>query len=494
MNSSVDASKAPVSDLPYTGHMLIGGELVESLGGGWLDCINPATEATIGKVPKANTADVDRAVSAAEQAQPAWGALSIEQRGKALLKFCDVVMAHADRLARVEVADTGILMPGIQKDIVAAVELIKFYVGLGYEQKGQTIPATAENIHFTLREPYGVVGRILSFNHPINYSVRSIAAPLVAGNAVILKPSSQCPLSSAVLAEIVHDALPPGLINIISGTGGEAGEALVRHPRVKRLAFVGSVQTGMALQRSAAEGAVKHVTLELGGKNPFIVFPDVSIDKVSAAAVSGMNFNWQGQSCASTSRLFVHESIYDAVVEKVAARVAAIRVGDPFDSASQMGPIVSKVQYAKVLNYIDAGLAEGARLVAGGRRPPGAAFIRGYWVEPTVFADVTMDMRIAREEIFGPVLSILRWKEIDEVVAQANALEYGLTAAVWSNDVNTALRVARRVQSGYVWINGVGAHVRAVPYGGYKNSGIGRERGLEDLISYSEEKAIHIML
>jgi acyl-CoA reductase-like NAD-dependent aldehyde dehydrogenase len=377
---------------------------------------------------------------------------------------------------------------------VAAVDLIKFFVGLSYELKGQTIPATAENIHFTLREPYGVVGRILSFNHPINYSVRSIAAPLVAGNSVILKPSSQCPLSSSVMAEIARGVLPPGLVNILSGTGGEAGEFLVRHPRVKRLAFVGSAQTGMALQRSAAEGAVKHVTLELGGKNPFIVFPDVSVDKVSAAAVSGMNFNWQGQSCASTTRLFVHESIYDAVVDKVAARVAAIRVGDPFDPASQMGPIVSKMQYDKVLGYIDAGLAEGARLVAGGRRPPGDAFAKGYWVEPTVFADVTPRMKIAREEIFGPVLSILRWSEVEEVVAEANALEYGLTAAVWSSDVSQALRIARRIQSGYVWINGVGAHVRAVPYGGYKNSGIGRERGLEDLISYSEEKTIHIML
>lgn len=263
---------------------------------------------------------------------------------------------------------------------------------------------------------------------------------------------------------------------------------------MKRLSFVGSARTGMAIQRSAAEVAVKHVSLELGGKNPFIVFPDADVAKVATAAVAGMNFTWQGQSCGSTSRLFVHDDIHDAVLEQVTAKVAAIRVGDPFDPATQMGAINSAPQLRKVEHYVAAGREDGGRLVTGGKRPPGVAFEKGYWIEPTVFADVDPGSRVAREEIFGPVLSVLRWSDVDEVVKTANAVDYGLTAAVWTRDISTAMRTALRLQSGYVWVNGVNAHVRAMPYGGYKNSGVGRERGIEELYSYTEEKSIHIML
>lgn len=487
-------SSAGTGPLPYTGLMLIGGELVESVDGGWLESVNPANEKYIGKVPQATAKDVDLAVTAAERAQTKWGALSVAQRAKYLLDLADALNRQADRILHVEVADTGNTIVPMRGDLSGGIERLKYFVGLGYELKGQSIPATAENIHFTLREPYGVIGRILAFNHPINFAVVGMASPLMAGNTVILKPSEQSPLSASILGEIAREVLPPGVLTILSGTGAGAGDALVRHPRVKRLSFVGSPRTGMAIQRAAAEVAVKHVTLELGGKNPFIVFPDVPVEKVAAAAVSGMNFGWQGQSCASTSRLFVHDSIYDAVVERVAAKVAAIRVGDPFDEKSEMGPINSIGQYKKVLYYIEAGLQDGARLVAGGKRPQGDQFKKGYWVEPTVFADVTTEMRIAREEIFGPVLSILRWSEVDEVVKKANALDLGLTAAIWSNDLTVAMKTAKRVQSGYIWINGVGAHVRAMPYGGYKNSGTGRERGMEELMSYTEEKSIHIML
>lgn len=491
---AIDATGTSASVLPHTGLMLIGGEMVESLDGGWLDSHNPANGDFIGKVPRATAADVDRAVAAAERAYPKWAALSVAQRAKYLLDLAEALNRQSDRILQVEVADTGNTIGPMRTDLANGIERLKYFVGLGYELKGQSIPATAENIHFTLREPYGVVGRILAFNHPINMAVAGMAAPLMAGNAVILKPSEHSPLSASILGEIARDVLPPGVLSILSGTGAESGEALVRHPRVKRLSFIGSARTGMAIQRAAAEVAVKHITLELGGKNPFIVFPDAPVEKVSAAAVSGMNFSWQGQSCASTSRLFVHDSIYDAVVERVAAKVSAIRVGDPFDEKSQMGPINSSGQFAKVLHYIDAGLADGARLVAGGRRPQGPTFEKGYWIEPTVFADVEPEMRIAREEIFGPVLSILRWSEVDEVVEKANALDFGLTAAVWTNDLTVAMKTARRIESGYVWVNGVGAHVRAMPYGGYKNSGIGRERGLDELLSYTEEKSVHIML
>ena len=487
-----DAAKA-LSNSPITGRMLIGGKLVESSVGGWIECLNPANEEYIGKVPRGTAKDVDLAVELAEQAQVKWAALSVAQRSDYLMRLGDAIMKRADELLYVEVADTGNPITPMRNDISGGVERLRYFAGLGYELQGKSIPATPSNFHFTIREPYGVVGRILAFNHPINFAIVGMASPLMAGNAVILKPSEQSPLSASILAEIASEILPPGVLTMLSGDA-EAGNALVRHPRVKRLSFVGSARTGMAIQRSAAEVAVKHVSLELGGKNPFIVCADASIAKVAAAAVAGMNFSWQGQSCGSTSRLFVHESIYDKVLEQVVANVARIRIGDPFDSQTQMGAINSSGQLKKVQFYIEAAATDGARLMTGGKRPAGSLFQKGYWIEPTVFGDVKQDMRVAREEIFGPVLSVLRWSDLDDAIKMANSVEYGLTAAVWTNDITTAMRTAQRLQSGYVWINGVNAHVRAMPYGGYKNSGTGRERGIEELYSYTEEKSIHIML
>lgn len=482
-----------ISRSPITGRMLIGGELVESQGGRWIDCLNPANEDYIGKVPLGTAADVDRAVEAAEIAQRKWAALSVAQRSDYLNRLGDAIMKRADELLYVEVADTGNPITPMRNDIVGGVERLRYFAGLGYELQGKSIPASPGNIHFTVREPYGVVGRILAFNHPINFAIVGMASPLMAGNAVILKPSEQSPLSASLMAEIASEVLPPGVLTILSGNA-DVGAAMVRHPRIKRLSFVGSARTGMAIQRAAAEVAVKNVSLELGGKNPFIVFPDAPIDKVAASAVAGMNFSWQGQSCGSTSRLFVHDDIYDQVVEQVVAKSAAIRVGDPFDSATQMGAINSAAHLKRVAQYIDAGKADGARLLTGGARPAGAAFDKGYWLQPTVFGDVDQSSRIAREEIFGPVLSILRWSDVDDVVRMANAVEYGLTAAVWTRDISQAMTTALRLETGYVWINGVNAHVRAMPYGGYKNSGVGRERGIEELYSYTEEKSVHVML
>ena len=497
-DSSVVLSKhGTAEDRPatggFTGRMLIGGELVEAADGRWLESYNPADESYIGRVPMAGQVDMDRAVAAAEVAQPGWAALSMEERANYLLRLCDELEKRSDEILEIEVADTGNTIRPMRNDLTNGLQRLKYFIGLAYELKGHSIPSTAGNVHFSVREPYGVCGRILAFNHPIYFALCGIGAPMMAGNAIILKPSEQSPLSASIFGEVASEVLPAGSLGIVTG-GAEAGEALVRHPRVKRLSFVGSAGTGMAIQRAAAEVAVKQVTLELGGKNPFIVFPDAPVEKAAKAAVSGMNFGWQGQSCGSTSRLLVHDDIHDAVLEKVLEAVSAIRVGDPFDEASQMGPINSPGQYRKVLHYIEAGQSEGARLAHGGKRPEGPGFDKGLWVEPTVFADVRRDMRIAREEIFGPVLAVMRWSDVDEAVEIANEVELGLTAAVWTNDISTAMRTAQRLQSGYVWINGVGAHVRAMPYGGYKNSGTGRERGLEEMYSYTEEKAIHIML
>jgi aldehyde dehydrogenase (NAD+)/betaine-aldehyde dehydrogenase len=270
------------------------------------------------------------------------------------------------------------------------------------------------------------------------------------------------------------------------------GDALVRHPEIKRIAFIGSTKTGRAIQKAAAESGIKHVTLELGGKNPLIAFADCDIDAVANAAIGGMNFAWQGQSCGSTSRLLVHADIYDAVLDRVVQRVGSIKLGDPMSTESQMGPVNSEMQHKKVMHYIGAGREDGARLMTGGSRPVGKGFERGYWVEPTVFADAKPSMRIAHEEIFGPVLTVMRWNNVEEALDIAGSVEYGLTAAIWTRDIAAAMQTARRVRAGFVWINTVAAHYPAVPFGGYKNSGIGREEGVEELYSYTEGKTINI--
>jgi acyl-CoA reductase-like NAD-dependent aldehyde dehydrogenase len=314
----------------------------------------------------------------------------------------------------------------------------------------------------------------------------------MAGNAVIVKTPETSPLSANIMAEICRDVLPPGLVNILHGTGLPTGDALVRHPRIWRIGFTGSVQTGMAIQRSAAEVAVKHISLELGGKNPMIVCADADPDEVAAAAVKGMNFAWAGQSCGSNSRLLLHESLHDAVVERIVAQVSGIRLGDPLDPASQMGPVNSAGHYQRVLGFIESAKADGAKLLTGGERPAGEAFRRGYWIKPTVYANVTPTMRIAREEIFGPVLSVLKWRTQEEALAIANSTEYGLAAGVWTHDLKTAMHMARGLQSGFVWVNTTARHFVGTPFGGWKNSGLGLEESLAELLSYTHNKAVHI--
>jgi acyl-CoA reductase-like NAD-dependent aldehyde dehydrogenase len=477
----------------FTGRILIGGELVESKDGGWLESINPADESPIGRVPMGTGADMNAAVAAAEAAQPEWAALSMAQRAEFINKLGTAILARTEEIAKLESLDTGNTLGPMRRDVKTAVDRMRFAAGLAYEIKGETIPATPGNIHMTIRQPYGVIGRIIPFNHPIGFAASRIAPAIISGNTIVVKPSEQSPLSSSILAEICKEIMPPGVVNIVTG-GRETGEALVRHPRVKRIAFIGQPSSGMAIQKAAAETAVKYVSLELGGKNPLIAFEDADLDKVAACAVGGMNFGWQGQSCGSMSRILLHESIHDAVTERILERVRKIKVGHPLDPETNMGPINNKTQYQKVLSYIDVAKSGGAKLLHGGGSPKGDAFKRGYWVEPTVFGEVTMAMRIAKEEVFGPVMSILKFKTEAEAIDMANAIELGLTAAVWTNDINRALRVAQKVQAGYVWVNGVGQHYRGVPYGGFKNSGVGREEGISELLSYTEEKVINLVI
>ncbi|MDW3686619.1 aldehyde dehydrogenase family protein [Cupriavidus sp. CV2] len=473
--------------------MLIDGELTGSAGGQWLPSVNPATEEIIGHIPAGNAEDVERAAAAAERAYPAWQALGIEGRAERMREVARRLTEAAEAVLAVEVADTGNTVTALKDDVAAAAWGLNFYAGLGYELKGETIPATADSLHFTVREPYGVVGRIVPFNHPILFAAARTAAALIAGNALVVKPPETSSLSATMLAEICKDVLPPGVMNIVTGLGKDAGDAIARNPRIKRIAFIGSPNTGRQIQKSAADVCVKHISLELGGKNPLIVFPDADLEAAKDAAVRGMNFLWQGQSCGSTSRLLVHDSIYDEFVEGVAERVARIRLGDPRSMQSDMGPINSRAQYQRVCDYVEIAKRDGARLVTGAERPAGESFARGYWIEPTVFADVLPHMRIAQEEVFGPILSIMRWSTPDEALRIANGVEYGLTASIWTRDIQAALATATRLRTGYIWVNGVGAHYKGVPYGGYRNSGVGREEGIEEMLSYTETKAINLV-
>src|SRR5215475_10931522 len=445
--------------------MLIGGDMVAGEANKWIESVNPANEERIGEFPAGDASDVNKAVAAAEKAQPAWAALDIKERGKYLKAMAKRIRERGEELLQTEVIDTGNTITKMKADIEGAAEQLEWYTGLAIEMKGETVPASSKHLHITVREPYGVVARIVPFNHPLSFAARGLAGPLIAGNTVVIKPPETSSLSSHILGEIAKEIMPPGTVNIVTGNGMPAGDAIVRHPRVKRISFTGSIPTGMAIQRAAAD-----------------------------AAIAGMNFAWSGQSCGSTSRLMLHEQLYKKVLDRVTEKVAEIKMGDPMDPQSQMGPMNSKRHMERVNAMIKSGIDDGAKLMIGGKRPPGKEFERGFWVEPTVFGDVHPQMKIAREEIFGPVLSVFSGRDEDAIIELANSVEYGLTAAVWTNDIKRAIKAARRVQSGCVWVNGVGNHFKGTPYGGYKNTGVGKESCLAELLSYTEEKSIQIFL
>ncbi|MBL8643456.1 MAG: aldehyde dehydrogenase family protein [Rhodospirillaceae bacterium] len=472
--------------------MLIGGAF--TTGQDWITSVNPATEEEIGRVPAGTAEDVNRAVEAAAKAQPGWNARSIWERAALLRKVAAGFRARAQEILTMEASDTGNTIGKLRADVEIAAGYLEYFAGLASEMKGETVPATPKGIHFTLREPFGVVARIVPFNHPFMFAGAHLAAPLTAGNTVVIKTPETSPLSGHLLAQVCHEFLPPGVVNIVSGYGLPVGDTLVRHPLIRRIGFTGSVATGLAIQRAAAEVAVKHVTLELGGKNPLIVFPDADVEKAVDAAVAGMNFSWAGQSCGSTSRLLVHESLYDRAVELTRAKVAALKLGDPLDSTSEMGPVNSAGHYKRVMGFIEKGKSEGGKLLTGGGRPKGEMFKRGFWIEPTVFADMTPDMTVAREEIFGPVMSIGKFKTVDEAVAIANATEYGLTTSLFTNDITLALSTAKRIETGVVAINGSAMHHIGLPFGGARNSGLGGEECLEELLSYTQVKSVHVLM
>jgi betaine-aldehyde dehydrogenase len=474
--------------------MLIGGEFVDAAGGRTEETVDPSTGSVLAEVPQASAVDVERAVAAAETAFAAWARTTVEERAECFRTFGRLLTENIEELAALDALDSGNPIGAMRIDVRLSLDYVRGWPPLAQALNGEVIPASPGNLHYTSYRPYGVVGRITAFNHPLMFAATRPLPSLITGNTVVMKPSPQTSLSTLFLGRLFDEAFPPGVVNIIAGDA-DAGDALVTHPAVKRLAFTGSVPTGLMIQRRAAEsGTVKHVSLELGGKNAMVIFPDVDVDEAAEAAIFGMNLNvCQGQSCGSNSRVLVHERIHDAFVARVAERLAATRVGVAYDPATEMGPLVSAAHLERVAGYVDAGISEGATLVTGGTRPEGTPE-GGYYLAPTLFADVHPEMKIGHEEIFGPVISVFSWKDYDGMIELANSVDLGLTASVWTHDLDLAHKTADRLDAGYVWVNDSTRHYFGTPFGGTKNSGTGREESVEELRSYLETKAIHTRL
>ncbi|HEV7257379.1 MAG TPA: aldehyde dehydrogenase family protein [Bosea sp. (in: a-proteobacteria)] len=481
-----------MSVLPGHRSLYIDGAWREPLAGGSLALTNPATGASLGIVAQAGPADVDAAVAAARRAYRVWKQVAPAERAKILRRIAQIVRANARELALIDAIDGGNPVHEMEGDVANAAAQLDFFAGLVTEMKGHSVPLGRDSVNFSVREPRGVIGRIIPFNHPFMFCAAKSAAPLAAGNTVIVKPPDQAPLSSLRFAELIEGLLPPGVFSVLPG-GRDAGAALAAHPDVAMISLIGSVQAGRAVMKAGAD-TIKPVLLELGGKNALVALADADPDEVAAAVVAGMNFTWCGQSCGSTSRAFIHDAIHDAVVARIAERVKHFKPGDPSDDATTMGAIISETQLAKVMSFIADTKAEGATLLCGGGRPSDPALAKGHFVEPTVFTGVTPEMRLAREEVFGPVLAVFRWTDEASMLATVNRVEYGLTCSIWTNDVRDAHRLAGEVEAGFVWINEVSRHFLGTPFGGYKQSGIGREECIEELLSYTQEKHIHVNL
>jgi betaine-aldehyde dehydrogenase len=473
--------------------MLIGGELRDARGGATLEAVDPSNGELFARFPKGGPDDVDDAVRAAAEAFPAWWATPLLERAASLEKLASVILENAPELALLDVTDNGSPIREMRKDAFNAARLLRYFAGVVFEQRGDTIPGLHGRLNYTLRHPFGVVGRIIPFNHPLMFAAGKIGAPLIAGNAVVLKPSEHTSISALRLGELVEGIFPPGVLNIVTGLGSDVGDALVSHPEVRRIAFTGSAQIGRSIQARAASNVVKTVTLELGGKNPIVVFPDADIDRAIDGALRGMNFTWQGQSCGSTSRLLVHRSIREVFVERLASRMAALRLGPPADEASDIGSIVHRAQFEKVMNYIDLAAQEGLRLVVGGGPPEDPALGGGLYVRPTLYEDVPATSRLFREEIFGPVLVVVPFDDYADALRIANDVAYGLSASVFTENLSTALSFARDIEAGYVWVNDVSGHFVATGFGGLKDSGVGREENLEEVLSYTQTKNVNVL-
>jgi aldehyde dehydrogenase (NAD+) len=476
------------------GKLIINGEAVDAASGRTFMTTNPATEEPICQVAEAGAEDVDRAVQAARAAFESgpWPKMKPAERQKALFKLGDLVLEHGDELARLETLDNGKpIFESRQIDVPMVANCFHYFAGWATKLAGETLPVNPAFFTYTLREPLGVVGAIIPWNFPMIMVGWKAAPALAAGNCVVLKPAELTPLTAIRIAELALEAgLPPGVFNVLPGKGTIAGEALVRHPGVDKITFTGSTEVGRHIMKTAAD-TMKKVTLELGGKSPNIVFADADLEQALRGATSGIYYG-KGEVCAAGSRLLVESSIHDEFVGRLAERAKKLQPADPLDPKTRLGALVSEGQMKKVLGYVETGTREGAKLVAGGQRQPVDG--KGWFVQATVLDQVENTMRVAQEEIFGPVLSVIRFDDVDDAVRKGNAIVYGLAAGVWTRDVKKAHAVSRRLQAGTVWINAYNFYDAGMPFGGYKASGFGRDLGPESMREYSQVKSVWVSI
>jgi aldehyde dehydrogenase (NAD+) len=473
--------------------LLINNQWVESLAGKTFPTVNPATGQEICQVSEADAADVDRAVKAARHAfdKGPWRRMSASERGRLMNKLADLIEKHASELARLETIDNGKpYSVAMAADLPLTIACYRYYAGWADKVQGKTIPINGDYFCYTRLEPVGVVGQIIPWNFPLLMQAWKLGPALATGNTIVMKPAEQTPLSALRVGELIIEAgFPEGVVNILPGYGPTAGAAIANHMDVDKVAFTGSTEVGKLIMEAAARTNLKRVTLELGGKSPNIIFADAEMEKAVEGAHFALFFN-QGQCCCAGSRTYVEEKCYDEFVERSVARAKKRTVGDPFDAKTEQGPQVDNDQFDKVMSYVEAGKQDGARLMCGGERVGD----RGYFVAPTIFTDVREGMRIADEEIFGPVMSIIKFKDIDDVIDRANRNVYGLAAAVWTRDIGKAYHIANNVRAGTVWINCYDVFDAAAPFGGFKQSGIGRELGEYGLQQYTEVKTVTVKL
>ena len=473
--------------------LFINGKWVNSISGKTFATLNPATGQEICQVAEADSADVDLAVKAARKAFESgpWKKMSAAERGRRINKLADLMEKNLPALAALESLDNGKpLRDSLNADLPLSIKAYRYYAGWCDKTHGKTIPVEGEYFCYTKHEPVGVVGQIIPWNFPLLMTAWKWAPALATGCTIVLKPAEQTPLTALRMAELAQEAdIPDGVINVVPGFGPTAGAAITSHMDIDKVAFTGEGSTGQLVMQAAAKSNLKRVSLELGGKSPNVVFADADLDAAVEGAYFGLFFN-QGQCCCAGSRLFVEEDIHDAFVEKLVARAKKQRVGDPFDMATTQGPQISQEQCDRIMGYIDVGVSEGANLLSGGKRVGS----KGYFIQPTIFSGVKDNMRIAKEEIFGPVMNILKFKDVDEVVQRGNKTFYGLAAAIWTKDITKAHCLANSLRAGTVWVNCYDVFDAAAPFGGFKMSGIGRELGEYALSLYTEVKTVYINL
>jgi len=474
--------------------LFINGEWRDAAAGKTIEVVNPATEEVIAEVASAERGDIDAAVAAARAALDGpWGKMSARERGRLVWNVGEKLLQKADEIARLETLHNGKpIFESRQIEVPAAAECFQYYAGWADKIHGETVPVKGNYLTYTLREPVGVVAAIVPWNFPLLLTAWKVAPALACGNTVIVKPASQTPLTALALAEIAAEVgIPAGVINVITGPGSSVGQMIVEHPGIDKIAFTGDTSTGKGIMKGSAD-TLKRITLELGGKSPNIVFPDADLDAAIRGATTGI-FYGKGEVCAAGSRLLVDRSIRSEFIDKVAARAKKMAPGDPLDPKTRLGAISSKKQLENDLRYIEIAKREGAQLVAGGARAD-IGTGKGYFLQPTIFDGVTPEMTIAREEIFGPVLAAIEFADVDEAIARANDSNYGLAAAVWTKDIKKAHHVARRLQAGTVWINTYNVYDTAAPFGGYKQSGFGREMSMHALEHYTQVKSVWVDL